>query len=185
MLTFATTTPYQNRFKTSNATNTKEKLSAQEAFVAASSIDVSARVQGVKSLVSSLSSSSSSSSLTTDANGTENENETLDLLITLLTNPSESSSVIDAIYDSSTSSLLAQSLAREGQGERGALKRYVKTLGEKVFGSGGVDKEVLERHLEFILGDLSPLVQNNDGDVQEEILSKILFPPFAVYETEP
>ena len=111
-------------------------LATSDAVLAASSIDLTARTIGVKHILQSLPGDASVES----GSGTT---EHLDLLISLITNPSEDQSIVNAIYETSPGSLASYMLSNAGR----FVSDIVGVLSTKVIPHA--ERPLLRLHLDF------------------------------------
>lgn len=156
----------QNRFTLADTKLGSDSiLSASDAFFAATSIDVSARMTGVKRILESLPSTSDSGSVS---------KEHLDVLITLITDVSEDISVLQAVYTTAPESLASALLADQAR----FVADVVDALSTKVLPTA--DRHVLRLHLEFFAKFILPHPTFVDDVAASRSIIEKLFVPFLL-----
>ncbi|KAF8315807.1 hypothetical protein DL93DRAFT_2154983 [Clavulina sp. PMI_390] len=155
----------QNRFSLSRSDESSgNSLSASDAFFAATSIDASARITGVQHILDSLASTSSIAS-----------QEHVDVLISLMTNPSEDPSVLKALYEKNPVVLANSLLADKAR----FMKDVVEALSANVLPT--VDRNILRLHLDFMAKTvLTALALVDDREAVRDLFEK-LFLPFLLF----
>jgi U3 small nucleolar RNA-associated protein 10 len=156
------TSEMQAQFGDSLKSPTTTSLTASDALLAASSIDISARIIGVKHIIQSLPSSAPAESGTVVT-------EHLDLLIGLITNLSEDQSVVSAVYETSPGPLASNLMSDAGRFIAGVVDVLSRNVLLKA------ERPLLRLHLNFF-ANVILTHSMTDAIVVRAVVEKLFLP---------